>query len=248
MVLNDSHRFEIWATVVGLADAQTEFESQLKGDKLMYHLTVQALCHVCNTVTRFNDLTSKYGIQRSEDARLSGVLQRRARPNDRQIEDDDDDSGNRDITIPYLFNDESRDAFVDTLHTYQKRLSYMDKFSWVVKDKAKFDELVVQMREMNNGLHSSLPRTRQSLLRRELVAGQPNDAESLRELETTMARPGYQTDYYSAAILKRKRLEQVRSEMDFLEGRRPVIPETMLKSLELDPDSFYLVHKAQSGC
>jgi serine/threonine protein kinase len=204
----------------------------------MYHLTMQALCHVCNAVTRFNELTNKYGFQQTELGRVSGLFQRFSRPDDKRNEDNDDDKGNRDVIIPTLFNDDSRITFEDILHTYQKRLSYMTKFSWAIKDKAKFEDLVVQMREMNNGLESSLPRTMQSLLGRELIAGQPNDMVALREIESTMARPGYNNDYYNAAILKRRRLEQIRVEMDYLEGRSPVVPETVLKSMELDSSKF----------
>ncbi|OAL54527.1 hypothetical protein IQ07DRAFT_271691 [Pyrenochaeta sp. DS3sAY3a] len=237
-------RFESWAHVVGLAHAQTEFEVQLRSDKLMYHLTMQALCHVCNTVTRFNELTSKYGFQQTELGRVSGLFQSFRRPDNKQNEDEDDDKGNRDVVIPMLFNDVSRETFVDILHTYQKRLSYMNKFSWAIKDKAKFENLVVQMREMNNGLSSSLPRMMQSLLGRELIAGQPNDTAVLREIESTMARPGYNNDYYNAAILKRRRLEQIRVEMDYLEGRTPVVPATA--SMELDSSKLVPGKQASS--
>jgi hypothetical protein len=165
---------------------------------------MQALCHVCNTVTRFNELTTKYGIQKAERTRMTGMFSKR-----KKEDGDDADTGNQFVTIPSLFNEESKNQLEDILRTYQKRLSYMDTFFWAVKDNAQFQILIDQMQQMNNGLHSSLPRTMQSLLRRELIAAQPNDLLALRGIESTMAMTGQNTDYYQAAVLKRRALEQI---------------------------------------
>lgn len=159
-------RFEQWAKFVSLTDAKTKFEEKLQNDKLMYDLTMQTLCYVCNTVTRLNELTTNYGIQKSERARLKGIF---SRPNREDI--DDADTGNKIVIIPNFFNKESQTQLEDILQMYQRRLSYMDKFIWAIKDKTQFQDLVTQMQEMNNGLEKSLPRVKQSLFGRELVAG-----------------------------------------------------------------------------
>ncbi|KAF2831687.1 hypothetical protein CC86DRAFT_463521 [Ophiobolus disseminans] len=177
-------KFESWATAVGLTDADTEFEEHLKNDRLMYHVTMQALYHICDIVTKFNELTSKYGFTRNERVRLMAIFQRRNDVHD-QDNDSDNDTGIQPITIPHVFNSASRASFEDILHTYQKRLSYMSKFTWVIQDKAKFENLVEQTRAMNSGLQSSLPRTMQALFKREIVAGQPNDLLALQRIETT---------------------------------------------------------------
>jgi hypothetical protein len=192
---------------------------------------MQALCHVCNIVTRFNDLTAKYGFRRDERARFAGIITRLSKS-----DDDDDDTGNQVVTIPNLFSDDSRNTFESILQTYQKRISYMDKFTWAIKNKERYDDLVKQMWEMNNGLESSLPRLKQSMLGRELVAGQPSDILALRNIESIMAVPYRNTDYYSAAVLKRRTLEQTKQEMDFLETRKFV--KTSLKSIELSARDF----------
>jgi hypothetical protein len=226
-------RFEEWAKIVGLTDAETKFEEQLQSDKLMYNLTMQALCHVCSTITRFNELTIKYGMQKSERARLNGIISRLSK-----VDDDDADTGNEIVVIPNFFDEKSKETFERILQMYQKRLSYMNKFFWGIKDKARFQDLVTQMQEMNNGLEMSLPRIKQSLFGRELVAGQPDNLSELRNIESTMVMSGRNTNYYNAAILKRRALEQAIQEMAFLKDLEPVDTEALLKSVALDPYSF----------
>jgi hypothetical protein len=217
---------------VGITKAETEFEEHLKNDLAMYNLTMQALCHIANNVTRFNELNSKYGFKKIEHKRLVGKIW------GSHENQDDDDTGNQIVIIPNLLTKDSKEKFEDILCTFQKRLSYMKKFQWAVTDKDKYEELVNQMREMNDGLRSSLPRVAQSLLARELVADQPNNLPGLRGIKSMGTASAHFTDYYNAALFKKRALEQAGLEREFLEGRKPVLSNALMEHMRLDPSSI----------
>lgn len=94
------------------------------------------------------------------------------------------------------------------------------------------------MPDTNNGLEMSLPRLRQSLFGRELVAGQSDNVLELRNIKSTMATSGRDMIYYNAAVLKGSALEQAKREIEFFEDRKPSDTEALLKCVALDPRSF----------
>ncbi|KAH7066076.1 hypothetical protein BKA63DRAFT_154887 [Paraphoma chrysanthemicola] len=225
-------KFDAWARVVGLTDADTEFEEQMKGDQLMYQLIMQALCHICNDLTHFNELNSKYGFQKEERNRLSNLLQRKGKD-----EDNDDDTGNRTLTIPNLMTDDALVVFEDVLCIFRKRLSYMKKTKWAIKDKAKYEQLVSHMSKMNNGLYFSLSRTKQSLASRDMVA-RPRNLTLSPNMEPTDSFSATFHDYYNAEIFKQRAMRQARLEKDFLSSRKPIISEAFLETLTLQTTSI----------
>jgi hypothetical protein len=90
---------------VGITKAETEFEEHLKNDLAMYNLTMQALCHIANNVTRFNELNIKYGFKKIEHKRLVGKIW------GSHENQDDNDTGNQTVIIPNLLTKDSKEKF-----------------------------------------------------------------------------------------------------------------------------------------
>ena len=213
-------------------DHQVELEEQLKGDKLTYAVIIEALGHFANLLTKYHDFGKKYGLKSSiADGRSQWFNQGADLPID--------PGGDDPVVIPTIstfWSPQSESTFRDALLTFQKRISYMKKFTWAIKDKAQFQHLVNTLRSLNDGLTNTLPRIKQNALGRLLIGEQPSDTLALRLL---IQHKAISSDYVAAALFRSKALEQRQAQTALSNGQiTGTAPQADSSQLFLDPKAF----------
>ena len=221
--------FESWAREVGLVDHQVELEEHLKGDKMTYAVIVEALGHFANLLTKYSDFEKKYGLKPSVVDGKNQWFRSANQPVD-PVDDPVDIP-----TISVFWSPQSESTFRDALLIFQKRIGYMKKLTWAIKDKAQFQHLVNTLRSLNDGLTNSLPRIKQNALERALIGGQPSDTLALRLL---IQHQAISNDYVAAALFRRKALEQRPAQTALSNDQTTVAPQADNSQLVIESEAF----------
>lgn len=198
-------------------DSPVEFEERFGANRVVYVITMDILRQVCEMVTKHRDLEKKYG--------LKGLPARHSEVIDDEISDLHID---RITSSQNIWTKKAQEHWEQSLLESQQRLSKMRKVTWTIADKDKFEGLVRNLRDLNDGLREILPPPRQRNLDRSLVITQSSRPEELDLLASVKAISG---TYAAAALFKSQAIGQLKA---IVSGT--VLSSQDVKKLLIKPD------------
>ena len=158
-----------------------ELDGRLKENDALYQTILQALAGIEETLTDFDTLTAKYGLQ---------VFEERIVP--------DEISSKNELMLPLrpqrsphgLIPSTDRPGLSETLRKTQDRSRRMQAstsirktFQWAIKDKSGFDMLLDRLSYYNDSLYCLLPKESVNTISRDVLANLIDAATSERLLQ-----------------------------------------------------------------